>query len=98
MARRAPLLSSQPLPTTLFSKFDAGAPTLGLQATQQAFNKIIRYVKAQARHDPELQEAARLNALLDENNTGVFKKTLASKKTQHFCSSYLRSCRRKEDQ
>ena len=50
MARRVPLLSSQPLPTiikkNLFSKFGGTttAPTLGLQRTQQAFDKIIRDV------------------------------------------------------
>lgn len=57
-----------PLPkNTLFSKFGGTttAPTPGLQTTQQAFDKIIRDVAAQAQQDPELQEAARMNALFD---------------------------------
>ena len=43
-----------------------------MQTTQPAFDNIIRDVTAQAQNDPELQEAARMNALLDENDLAVF--------------------------
>lgn len=54
------------------TKFDAGAPRPGMQTTQPAFDNIIRDVTAQVQNDPELQEAARMNALLDENDPAVF--------------------------
>lgn len=41
-----------------------------MQTTQPAFDNIIRDVTVQ--NDPELQEAARMNALLDENDPAVF--------------------------
>lgn len=44
----------------------------GMQTTQPAFDNIIRDVTAQVQNDPELQEAARMNALLDENDPAVF--------------------------
>lgn len=92
-----PLLSVQPFPTTtkktLFSKFSGTttAPTPGLQTTQQAFDKIIRDVAAQAQQDPELQEATHMNALFDA------KKIVASKKKPQFYVSCLRVLRRQED-
>lgn len=43
-----------------------------MQTTQPAFDNIIRDVTAQVQNDPELQEVARMNALLDENDPAVF--------------------------
>ena len=76
-----PLLSVQPFPTTtkntLFSKFSGTttAPTPGLQTTQQAFDKIIRDVAAQAQQDPELQEATHMNALFDAKKSSRPRKS-----------------------
>lgn len=84
MARRVSLLSSQPLPTitknTFFSKFcgTTTAPTPGLQTTQQAFDKIIRDVAAQAQQDPELQEAKHMNALFDAQKSSRPRKSHSS--------------------
>lgn len=84
MARRVPLLSVQPFPTTtkntLFSKFSGttAAPTPGLQTTQQAFDKIIRDVAAQAQQDPELQEATHMNALFDAKKSSRPRKSHSS--------------------
>lgn len=64
----------------LFSKFGGTttASTLGLQTTQQAFDKIIRDVAAQAQQDPELQEAARMNALFDAKKSSHPRKRVSS--------------------
>ena len=67
MARRVGLTSSQPLPSvpTLFSPFERGTTTPGLQTTKKGFNNIIQRVTAEAEKDRELQEVSRMNALLD---------------------------------
>lgn len=76
-----PLLSVKPFPATtkntLFSKFSGTttAPTPGLQTTQQAFDKIIRDVAAQAQQDPELQEATHMNALFDAKKSSRPRKS-----------------------
>lgn len=77
-----PLLSVQPFPTTtkntLFSKFSGTTTAPGLQTTQQAFDKIIRDVAAQAQQDPELQEATHMNALFDAKKSSRPRKSHSS--------------------